>query len=453
MFRHLIVRAAVLAALPFLFASCGGDSAGPSDLASDGGATVRGQFDAASGTFEFRTGRAPDTDGRGFLLRGSDVRWSEEDAALLVDFTVLNDTENTYPEPVVLTFLQLLPEGTTVNNSDNSETGAGAQILFDFENEDDQWSPGEESLARTVMFGTDEGTAVAFVARIDVGLEPGAGTIGGIVWHDVDGDGEIDDDEPGLGDVAVMLLEGGDELLQATTDSDGSYRFDSLPAGAYLVRPVATEGWVATTAAEINVVLPDGGSFLAANFGCRREDDGGGDPSIEVGDRVHAKGTYQDDPDRLVATQIEVCRPEGDDRSRKLGRLCGPATDVDLENGVLFLMGTPVAIDCDDAANRGGHGEGGCPKPDLDEVEIGQRVRVDPHGRVEMGEDEILAADKIRCWNGHGDRALGVVQAVRETDGGRWGIRVLDTWVEITDDTHIEFCDDDGGCHDDGDDD
>jgi len=453
MFRHLIMRAALLAALPFLFASCGGDSAGPDNLAADGGATLRGEFDATVDKFEFSTGRAPDVDGRGFLLLGSNIRWSEEDSALLVDFVTVNDTENTYPEPVVLTFLQLMPEGTTVENSDNGETGAGAQILFDFKGEDEKWSPGEESLPRTVMFGTEEGTAVAFVARIDVGLAPGSGTIGGMVWHDEDGDGEIDDDEMGLGDVGVLLMKGGDELARTATHSDGSYRFNSLPTGTYVVRAVPTEGWVPTTAPELNVVLPEGSSFLAANFGCRRGDNGGDDPLIRVGDRVHAKGSYHDEPDRLVAREIEVHRYDGDGRSWWIGRLSGPATGVDLEHDVLFLMGTPVVIH-DDGYSPDGHGDGGCPKPDLDEVEIGRRVRVDPWGRVEMGEDdEVLAAHLIRCWNGHGDRAFGIVQAVRQEEGGRiFAIQVLDTWIEITEDTRIEPCDDDDDDDCDGDD-
>ena len=49
------------------------------------------------------------------------------------------------------------------------ELDDGAAIVFHFANDDGLWTPGEESLARTVEFGVTKGTAIAFIARLDLG--------------------------------------------------------------------------------------------------------------------------------------------------------------------------------------------------------------------------------------------------------------------------------------------
>ena len=64
------------------------------------------------------------------------------------------------------------------------------------------------------------------------------GSIGDYVWHDADGQG--DQDEPpanGLAGIRVRLLNGAaTEVLEVqTTDSNGYYLFDDLPAGDYIV--------------------------------------------------------------------------------------------------------------------------------------------------------------------------------------------------------------------------
>lgn len=74
----------------------------------------------------------------------------------------------------------------------------------------------------------------------------GTGAIGDRLWIDADGDGRQDPGEPGLASVPVDLLAAGpdglfgtpDDVIVASTVSgyDGSYIFDNLPAGAYLVR-------------------------------------------------------------------------------------------------------------------------------------------------------------------------------------------------------------------------
>lgn len=61
--------------------------------------------------------------------------------------------------------------------------------------------------------------------------------VGDRVWADTDGDGRQDDDEHGRRGVRVQLLDDGGRVLGSTTsDVDGHYRFDDLPAGSYALR-------------------------------------------------------------------------------------------------------------------------------------------------------------------------------------------------------------------------
>jgi len=116
---------------------------------------------------------------------------------------------------------------------------------------------------------------------LDLGFCP-VGTIGDRVWFDRDGDGQQTVDEPGLPNVTVELLDAsGASLRTTTTDADGAYRFDNLPAGGFTVRTDPTTvpaGYGPTTPASIDLTLPEGGSIGTADFGDR--------PVGSVGDRV-----------------------------------------------------------------------------------------------------------------------------------------------------------------------
>tara|TARA_Y100000385_G_C13106716_1_gene648374 strand:- start:1942 stop:7179 length:5238 start_codon:yes stop_codon:yes gene_type:complete len=62
------------------------------------------------------------------------------------------------------------------------------------------------------------------------------GKISGIVWSDSDKDGILDENETGLAQIQVMLLDNDAELLASTfSDIDGSYSFTNLPPGSYFM--------------------------------------------------------------------------------------------------------------------------------------------------------------------------------------------------------------------------
>lgn len=80
----------------------------------------------------------------------------------------------------------------------------------------------------------------------DFGYEPVLGSIGNLVWHDQNGDGDVDTGEPGLSGVTVdlwldnngngIIEPGTDNLLrQTTTNLLGEYQFTGLLPADYLV--------------------------------------------------------------------------------------------------------------------------------------------------------------------------------------------------------------------------
>jgi RHS repeat-associated protein len=102
------------------------------------------------------------------------------------------------------------------------------------------------------------------------------GTIKGSKWEDIDGDGERDELESGLGGVTVYLDSNDNGILdinepfQVTAEDDpntpdidetGQYEFNNLPAGTYIVREVVPNGYVQT--APIGTVL---GSIFDGEF-------------------------------------------------------------------------------------------------------------------------------------------------------------------------------------------
>ncbi len=104
--------------------------------------------------------------------------------------------------------------------------------------------------------------------------------LGNFVWNDINGDGDFDTFEPGVGAVTVRLyldangdnIADGAAIATTTTNAQGFYNFSSLPAGNYIVGIVIPTGYInsinTTTSSNPNNDINDDNNgivFLGAN--------------------------------------------------------------------------------------------------------------------------------------------------------------------------------------------
>lgn len=423
----------------FAVAGCSDDSTAPEAMTTP--SLIEGEIGTAD--FEITLGATGDNrrhfEGP-FVLRGYNLHYVDSLEALVVDLTISNRGEVAHAEPIGLTFVQLIPEGVTVQNPDNGINGEGAAITFAFANDDARWTPGETSLPRTVQFGVGPGISIGFAARLDIGEPIDGGTISGRVWNDADEDGSIDTEEGGIGGVRVVLRNIGDEDTTVTderrttrTDRNGLYAFHRLPAGVYVVSKAPNENLRPTTPTEITVLLTESNSdvsdFLDANFGCVRLHEPP-DP-FPLGAFAAVNGAYATDPDRIIAQGIDIDRcgssdphslsdddddgdDDGDDNDCSKGKLRGPVTAVDEEGGTFAIMGTTVSYD---------------PASVDSPIEVGQRldVRVQRAGNVGG-----LVAYVIKPWHAPHEQVHGRIDSVDIGDDGVVHLRVLDTLVIVS---------------------
>ena len=266
-------------------------------------ASVRVDLDpeGADFTIKLEAVSTPDSLVRGpFFLRGYDLHYDDQVGALVVDLTITNNSPATFLDPVSITFFRIIPEGTVILNS----TSGSPTFEFQFANDDLWWTPGEESLPLTVMFGVDPGVSVAFNAQIRVGGVQDEGRISGRVWHDMNRNGFMDPDEPGLPGVPIALDDGGPQeiLHMAFTDRLGHYEFRNLEAGTYEVRVhMPPLEMFSTTPSATHVLLArsDGGvgSIADVDFGFAWMDGPLNGPKLVVGGNIM---------DRVVAFRGET---------------------------------------------------------------------------------------------------------------------------------------------------
>jgi len=152
-------------------------------------------------------------------------------------------------------------------------------------------------------------------------FEPLAGTasIYGKVAEDLNGNGVLDANDPGLVNWAAQLLDAEGVVLQTTltqADPAGSFSFNDLPAGNYQVRLIVPSTWVQTTPAfpAYAYSLAEGQEILTADFGTgqyctlggRKFNDADGDGVLDDGEAGINGQTIElyDDQGQLVATQV-----------------------------------------------------------------------------------------------------------------------------------------------------
>ena len=428
--------------LVLIGAGCGDDTTQPPPASGDDG-LIQGEIGEADFEYVIDTAGQPGDPLEGpFVLRGTNLHYDEGLGALVVDLTVLNRGIFPHAEPIGLTFIDLIPASVTVQNPDNDIHGEGAAIVFAFANDDGVWSPGEASLPRTVQFGVEPGVSIGFIARLDIGQTFDGGVIGGLVWHDANENGALDEGEPGLADVGVHLYPWSDEepantreIRFAVTGHDGRFAFEHIPAGAYVVsRMVSTADCFPTTPTEIRVLLVendgDVADFLDANFGCVPQVS----PPPLIGTYVEVTGkfyepdvfvvfTFNTAPCPLDTVPQPLAGPDPGDvvPDCPVGTLRGPVTALGRDVPSFRIMNTWVTAD------------GAMYPPEG--IEIGDRVEA----RVQRFDNEPgwLVAFPIEEWTGPHEELRGRIEAFEMDSSGHVRILVLDTWLSVPDITVI----------------
>ncbi|MBW4647660.1 MAG: carboxypeptidase regulatory-like domain-containing protein [Kastovskya adunca ATA6-11-RM4] len=146
--------------------------------------------------------------------------------------------------------------------------------------------------------------AGAAVNNVDFGFRQSNASIGNLVFNDIDGDGVQDPGEPGISGITINLRDAnGNVIATTTTDANGNYTFNNLPAGTYTVAvPNPPTGFNATpTTAPGSITLAAGQNIDSADFGFRQ-------PNGSIGDRVFndTNGNGIQDPDEPGISGVTV---------------------------------------------------------------------------------------------------------------------------------------------------
>ena len=149
-------------------------------------------------------------------------------------------------------------------------------------------------------------------------------SVGNLVWGDADNSGTVDDDEPGIAGVVVLLRQGEAVLAVTTTDIDGHYLFPLLSAGRYEVEIFTPAGYRSSTGND-SEPAPDPDADI--------DDDDDNGTSVEPNGAVRSSTL-----DLTPSTE-----PSGDDDTRPAGST-DPATDDDANYTVDFGLWRPVTI-------------------------------------------------------------------------------------------------------------
>jgi hypothetical protein len=119
------------------------------------------------------------------------------------------------------------------------------------------------------------GAHTEVVARRYVARSPFA-SAGGIAWQDGDADGVREDGEAGLADVPVTISDSDGVVIATTrTASDGSYQFDMVRPGEYLIEIALPSGWDDLLGVR-SISLAAGDSRRDLNFAATKRSPGGG---------------------------------------------------------------------------------------------------------------------------------------------------------------------------------
>ena len=300
--HRLLLAGALLATA--LFGACR-DPQAPGSGTTPDAAPFRGSYDSGGGVLEFRL-ETVQGGGEALRLLASDLRYDAATAELHAQVSIRNSGLETLRGPRGILIGSLDP--TTVRPT-NAEVlpcpecvNCPCPFPFVFVHantygDDGMLSPGETSTPVEWIFSDPAGESFSFQAAPQIENGPQGGTISGMVFVDMDADGQHQNVEPGIPMVIVMLLHG-DRKDAATTDGAGGFAFPITEPGLYEVVRTPGAECVPTTPLRLQVFIvrrPDGtlSSFRGADFGCRGDVPGVVTVEGIVYEDLNGDGQYQ----------------------------------------------------------------------------------------------------------------------------------------------------------------
>jgi len=132
-------------------------------------------------------------------------------------------------------------------------------------------------------------------------------SIYGYKWIDINGNGEIDDGDARYEGLTVELWKDGALVDSTTTDENGFFIFEELKSGQYMVMEEVPEGYYATSAIEVGIILEAGeekrvdflNAPLAAVLGTKWLD-------------LNANGQFDEGEEGLAGVTIRLLDAEGE---------------------------------------------------------------------------------------------------------------------------------------------
>ncbi len=203
-----------------------------------------------------------------FTLHGRNVRYNGGYKLLLVDLTVYNTSSTQIYGPVSITFNKFFPDSVTM--WDPPEGKLTWEFTFDYPGS--RFKYGVSSEVLTVGFSAERGQTIRFLADLGVAPGPPACVVEGVVWNDLNQNGNLDPGEGGMSGIPLTLSHIADGYTEATySGTDGSYRFENLAIGQYDLALTPVDHASPTTAVTRTITLdlgPDGYDQVAGeDFG------------------------------------------------------------------------------------------------------------------------------------------------------------------------------------------
>jgi len=124
------------------------------------------------------------------------------------------------------------------------------------------------------------------------------GTILGMKFNDLNGNGHKDKNEPGLTGWTINLTKPDHSVISVTTDTNGNYSFVNLGPGTYQVREVQQETWHQTTKNPKDIKMYSGGLYKNINFGNRQGEINNGHQENDEEDNDHDNNRHHWSPKR-----------------------------------------------------------------------------------------------------------------------------------------------------------